>query len=211
MRHFTRIPQSTPHVPSSSSTSLSHLCDNMNHTGPEANHNPDVSSRCDRTATASHPARASTPIKPKSHTERLFSTYTRFCDPLLMSIGRDLGKSMVGPMPVKQFLNTFLPISHIPNYRRSPRQFKKGTFQMTIDAADELKMYGPFVSEANASMLSTHCSCARLSPWVNLPHGSFFWTLTVEETWRTGIPFRPSPTSPFITGLARFLKAVIRH
>ena len=55
---------------------------------------------------------------------------------------------MVGPMPVQQFLNAFLPISRIPGYHRLPHQFKKGAFQRTIDAMDELKMYGPFVSEA---------------------------------------------------------------
>ena len=153
MRHFllgSWIPQSMPpHVPSSSSTFPDHpICDNMNHTGSESNHNPDVSSLHNRTATASCLARASTPIKSKSHTKRLFSTYTRFCDPLLMSIGQDLGKSMVGPMPVQQFLNAFLPISRIPGYHRLPRQFKKGTFQRTIDTTDKLKMYGPFVSEA---------------------------------------------------------------
>ncbi|KIM65568.1 hypothetical protein SCLCIDRAFT_52248, partial [Scleroderma citrinum Foug A] len=65
-------------------------------------------------------------------------------------------------MPVKQFLNTFLPISHIPDYQRSPCQFKKGTFQMTIDAADELKMYGPFIESMGQFapwlvLLDTHC------------------------------------------------------
>ena len=209
------IPQSTPpHVPSSSSTYPSHpICDNMNHTLSEAHANPDVNSLHDRMATASHPARGSTPIKPKSHTERLFSTYSHFCHPLLMSIGQDLGKSMVGPMPVQWFLDAFLPIPHISGHRRSSRQFKKGTFQTTIDATDELKMYGPFVSEANVSMLGTQCSCARLSPWVNLPHSSFFWILTVEEMQKTGIPFRPSPTSPFITGrlVTTSPQAVTRH
>ena len=65
-----------------------------------------------------------------------------------MSIGQELMESMIGPMPVRQFLDNFLPVSRIPGYSQPPRWFKKHiTFKTTIDATDKVKMYDPFVSE----------------------------------------------------------------
>ena len=73
-----------------------------------------------------------------------------------MSIGRELAESMIGPMPVQQFLDNFLPVSRIPGYSQPPHCFKKHrTFQITLDATDELKMYNPFMSEAKVSTASS--------------------------------------------------------
>jgi len=88
-----------------------------------------------------------TPIKHKSALERLFSTYTHFRHPTLNAIGQEIMGSIVGPMPVDEFLDNFLPVSRIPNYSSTMTQFKGGeSFCRTVGATAEYGMYQPFVS-----------------------------------------------------------------
>ena len=69
-----------------------------------------------------------------------------------MSIGTELVSSIVGPMPVQEFLDEFLPIAHIPHYSQPCQCFwKNQTFNKTVKAKDELKMYQPFVRKIHAS------------------------------------------------------------
>ncbi|KAI6016102.1 hypothetical protein BKA83DRAFT_4129132 [Pisolithus microcarpus] len=51
-------------------------------------------------------------------------------------------------MPVKDFLDEFLPTSHIPNYHSMMNQFKEGvSFGETVQAKSKLDMYTPFIDE----------------------------------------------------------------
>ena len=147
---------------------------------------------------------STTPIKHKSALERLFSTYTHFCHLTLNAIGQEIMGSIVSPMPVQEFLNTFLPISHIPNYSSTKDLFKKGElFHRTVSATDEYSMYKPFVSVVCAQFIyippHTHFCAVRPKKWVNLPHSSISLIPMLEETRRTGINLRSNPTYPFIT------------
>jgi len=92
------------------------------------------------------PQRHTTPIKKSSQLERQFSTLTRYRDPTLSAIGQQMTGCIVGPMPVPDFLGTFLPTSRIPCYQPTTEGFREGAFRMCIDAKDELGMYGPFMS-----------------------------------------------------------------
>jgi len=87
-----------------------------------------------------------TPIRKSSQLERQFSTLTRYRDPTLNAIGEKMADCIVGPMPVTDFLDTFLPTSHIPCYQSTADGFREGAFHTCIHAKDELGMYEPFVS-----------------------------------------------------------------
>ena len=157
-----------------------------------ANDGPDDSTLHEGVPTTSNPARESTPFKPRSPVERLFSTYTHFRHPLLTSIGDDLIDSIVGPMPTQQFLDDFLPISCIPSYSR-PWPFWKGCFQTTLDATDELKMYDPFVSECInccAQYLSFLYKIESISPFAPQLHFVNSHSLGDKDN---GYPFETKP------------------
>lgn len=116
---------------------------------------------------------SSTPIKPKSDLERLFSTYPHFRDPSVNAIGQEMKCSVVGPMPVQDFLAHFLPTTSITGYTLlKNNSFKAGlTFRETINANDEVDMYTPFVSGISSYML-------RYSP--SMPQGQSDKTLFPE-------------------------------
>lgn len=92
------------------------------------------------------PRRSTTPIRKSSQLERQFSTLTCYRDPTLAAIGVQMTGCVVGPMPVADFLDTFLPASLIPSYQSTANRFQAGAFEQCIDAKDELGMYKPFVS-----------------------------------------------------------------
>ncbi|KIK22998.1 hypothetical protein PISMIDRAFT_11255 [Pisolithus microcarpus 441] len=55
---------------------------------------------------------------------------------------------MVGPMPIKDFLESFFPTSHIPGYYSTANLFKKEvSFEWTLEAMGKLDMYEPFIEE----------------------------------------------------------------
>lgn len=95
---------------------------------------------------------SSTPIKPKNQADRLFSTFTCYRHPTVNKIGKGMMGSMVGPMPVEEFLERFFPTSHIPDYSSMASTFKEGvSFKQTMRAKNELEMYKPFVSISSCS------------------------------------------------------------
>jgi len=104
------------------------------------------------------PPQWSTPIKKDRLTERLFSMYTRYHHPTVHNIGHNMKSSVVGPMPVEDFLNDFIPLSRIPDYASTAHQFQvRHSFNVVVDATNELGMYRPFVSSASAPCISvTH-------------------------------------------------------
>jgi len=93
---------------------------------------------------------SSTPIKKARPTERLFLTYTRYRHPMVHNIGHSMISSVVGPMPVKNFLEDFLPLSRIPDYSSTAHEFQeRDSFNAVVDAPNELGMYRPFVSSVS--------------------------------------------------------------
>ncbi|KAI5983045.1 hypothetical protein EDD15DRAFT_2376936 [Pisolithus albus] len=91
---------------------------------------------------------SSTPIKPRKPADRLFSTFTRYRHPTLNSIGKNMIGSMVGPMPIKDFLESFFPTYRIPRYCSMANLFQKGvSFERTLKATGKLDMYEPFIEE----------------------------------------------------------------
>ena len=92
------------------------------------------------------PRRPTTPIRKSSQLERQFSTLTHYCNPTLNAIGDQITGCIVGPMPISNFLDTFLPASLIPCYQTTASRFRAGAFKQCIDTKDELGMYKPFVS-----------------------------------------------------------------
>lgn len=98
---------------------------------------------------------SSTPIKKDRATERLFSTYTQYRHPTVHNIGHNMKSSVVGPMPIKDFLDDFLPLSRIPDYSSTTHQFRKHcSFNAVVGIANELGMYEPFVSSAILVIMS---------------------------------------------------------
>lgn len=87
--------------------------------------------------------------------ERLFSTYTQYRHPTVHNIGHNMKSSVVGPMPIKDFLDDFLPLSRIPDYSSTTHQFRKHcSFNAVVGIANELGMYEPFVSSAILVIMS---------------------------------------------------------
>ncbi|KAL4075199.1 hypothetical protein V8B97DRAFT_2004733 [Scleroderma yunnanense] len=111
----------------------------------------------------------STPIKPKGAIDQVFSTFIWYCNPAVNKIGQDMMGFMVSPMPVKDFLDNFLPTSRISDYSSMKHNFKKGvSFTKTVNTTKDLNMseplektisttgkeamYEPFMSVFNAPM-----------------------------------------------------------
>ena len=84
--------------------------------------------------------------------------YTRYHHPMVHNIGHNMKSSVVGPMPVEDFLDDFIPLSRIPDYASTAHQFQvRHSFNVVVDATNELGMYRPFVSSASAPCISvTH-------------------------------------------------------
>jgi len=114
---------------------------------------------------ATLPPQLSTPIKKDRLMERLFSTYTRYCHPTVHNISHNMKSFVVGPMPVRDFLDDFIPLSCIPDYASTAHQFQVcHSFDAVVDAMNELGMYRPFVSSASAPCISvTHLRRKRLT------------------------------------------------
>ena len=110
--------------------------------------------------TCGPPKRFTTPIKKSSRLDRQFSTLTRYRDPTLNAIAEQMTSCIVGPMPIADFLEMFLPTSLIPRYKLSTAGgFQPGAFKTCIGAEDELGMYKPFVSNALANFFAIRFIC----------------------------------------------------
>ncbi|KAG2095105.1 uncharacterized protein F5147DRAFT_778800 [Suillus discolor] len=100
-----------------------------------------------------------TPIKRSCSTMQPFTTNTRCRHTTLNAMGKEMKGCLVGPMPVEQFLEEFLPPSVIPNYE--PLTFSDGTFESTLSALHEMKAYEPFIDTMSSfapglSFINTH-------------------------------------------------------
>jgi hypothetical protein len=84
------------------------------------------------------------PIHRKSTTTLPFSTFSRYRHTTMNLMGDEMQPYVIGPMPVLDFLDTFLPKSEIENYTEVA--FAAGSFGNTIAASGELAAYNPFVS-----------------------------------------------------------------
>jgi hypothetical protein len=89
-----------------------------------------------------------TPIKRNSSTMLPFTTLARCRDQTLNTMGREMKGHFVGPMPVKEFLEEFLPTSEIPDYDTSScsSTCPSGSFRNVISVKNEEHAYIPFVS-----------------------------------------------------------------
>ncbi|KAG1878998.1 hypothetical protein F4604DRAFT_1923685 [Suillus subluteus] len=89
-----------------------------------------------------------TPFKYHTSTMLPFTTHTRYRVETLNAMGYEMKDHIVGPMPVEDFLQEFLPTSQIPNYDASSftSGFAPGLFNSTLSAVDEQHAYQPFAS-----------------------------------------------------------------
>lgn len=91
---------------------------------------------------------ADTPIKRDSSTMLPFTTLTRCRLETLNAMGKEMKGYFVGPMPVREFLQEFLPTSQIPDYAplSFTSAFTAGAFSDVISVRNEERAYTPFVS-----------------------------------------------------------------
>ncbi|KAG2088560.1 uncharacterized protein F5147DRAFT_658678 [Suillus discolor] len=101
-----------------------------------------------------------TPVKRSCSTMQPYTTNTRCRDTTLNAMGNEIRGHLVGPMPVEQFLEEFLPPSTIPDYQPLT-SFSDGAFESTLSAAHETKAYEPFINTMTSfapglSFIDTH-------------------------------------------------------
>jgi hypothetical protein len=87
---------------------------------------------------------SSTPLKKRSPIQPLYSTLSRFRLQTIHTIGTEMFDFFVGPMPVRDFLHTFM---RCDSPQSIPTQFQSGCFDNVIRAKSELATYSPFVSQ----------------------------------------------------------------
>lgn len=147
---------------------------------------------------------SSTPLKPKNYAERLFSTLTCYRHPTLNKTGKKMLNCIVGPMPVEDFLQSFLPTSRISEYCSTASRFEEGvSFKRTVQVNGEMDIYKPFVSD-----ISSRCKVLFLR-WIlysirskmfgHLPRTSRSSILIVEVRRKAGITSRSNRMFVFIT------------
>ncbi|KAG1726334.1 hypothetical protein EDD22DRAFT_961450 [Suillus occidentalis] len=97
-------------------------------------------------SSVSPPPVGDTPIKLGSSTMLPFTTHTRFRLETVNAMGYEMKDKIVGPMPVEEFLEEFLPSSQIPDYDASSftSAFTPGMFNNTLSAVGEQNAYKPF-------------------------------------------------------------------
>jgi len=57
----------------------------------------------------------------------------------------EMERYLVGPIPIQQFLDNFLPVTELPHLSDIP-QFKHGSYNATVKAKSEVNAYDPFMS-----------------------------------------------------------------
>ncbi|KAG2094189.1 uncharacterized protein F5147DRAFT_585094 [Suillus discolor] len=70
-------------------------------------------------------------------------------------MGKEMKGYFVGPMPVGEFLQEFLPTSQIPDYDPSSFNFVAGTFSDMISVKNEEHTYKPFMSTPAHTTINT--------------------------------------------------------
>jgi hypothetical protein len=90
------------------------------------------------------PTITDTPFKQGSSTKLPWTTNARCRNLTINAMGAEMKGHCIGPMPIEEFLDNFLPTSEIPNL--PTLTFRRGIFDEVIHAERELKAYEPFVS-----------------------------------------------------------------
>jgi hypothetical protein len=90
----------------------------------------------------------STPVKHGTSTLNKFTTNHKYREKEMWSMGAEMKKFFVGPMPVDKFLNTFFPKNLLDPSSSRCKRFVAGSFKDTISARSETDAYDPFVGSS---------------------------------------------------------------
>jgi hypothetical protein len=117
---------------------------------------PEVDSTPLNTITATptstnQPLPQSTPVKLESSTTCPFTTHQKYRVESCTTMGEEMEKYLVGPMPIQQFLDHFFPLSRLPGLQKVPGLYKvpdfaPGCYHNTVSAKKETDSYDHFVS-----------------------------------------------------------------
>lgn len=91
-----------------------------------------------------HPV-VTTPINTRSHTLYRFGDRCWPTTELYLDLAAEMSPYFVGPMPVSDFLEEFLPLPDGPDLLQVEPSFKEGMFDSVLASSDEADMYTPFV------------------------------------------------------------------
>lgn len=87
----------------------------------------------------------STPVKIESCTLVPFTTNQKYRIESCTTMGEEIKKYLVGPMPPQNFLDIFFPVSELTGLESVPL-FTVGCYHATVNAQREKNSYGHFVS-----------------------------------------------------------------
>jgi len=90
----------------------------------------------------------STPVKTGTSSLLPFTMTQKYCVESHTALAKEVKKHLVGPMPPKEFLETFFPLDKI-SQETEAEVFKVGCYKDTMQAIKERLAYGPFVSPLN--------------------------------------------------------------
>lgn len=94
----------------------------------------------------------STPIKHGTSTLNKFTTNQKYRVREMSAMGDEMKKFFVGPMPAREFLNTFFPVEQLNNSARAG-QFYRGCFVDSISVEMEPEAYNPFVGSLASKLI----------------------------------------------------------
>lgn len=90
------------------------------------------------------PLPQTTPVKIESSTTLPYITNQKYCVESSTTMGEEIKKYLVGPLPPQQFLDFFFPVSELPDLGVS--LFTPGCYQRTVTVQNETRLYEHFVS-----------------------------------------------------------------
>jgi hypothetical protein len=104
------------------------------------------------------PLPQSTPVKIESSTTLPFTTNQKYRIESCTTMGEEIKKYLVGPMPAQEFLDTFFPASKLPGLNHIP-VFTLGCYRRTVKAKKETCSYKHFVSLLMNSVIHAYKCC----------------------------------------------------
>jgi len=96
------------------------------------------------------PLPQSTPVKIESSTTLPFTTNQKYRIESCTTMGEEIKKYLVGPMPADKFLDKFFPVGKLSDLDRASR-FTPNCYRRTVEAERETRSYKHFVSLFNES------------------------------------------------------------
>ena len=87
----------------------------------------------------------STPVKIELSTTCPFTTNQKYRNESHTTMGKEIKKYLVGPMPVQEFLDDFFPVGQLSGLDGVP-SFMPNCYRDTVSAKKETKSYQHFVS-----------------------------------------------------------------